>query len=66
MQQVLQPSGWSRPKGYANGILASGRVVFVAGQVGWNAEEQFESDDFVAGLVEAGARLEIEATAVLP
>jgi len=48
MQQVLQPPGWRRPKGYANGIVASGRVVFVAGQVGWNAEEQFESDDFVA------------------
>jgi enamine deaminase RidA (YjgF/YER057c/UK114 family) len=48
MQQVLQPPGWRRPKGYANGIAASGRMVFVAGQVGWNAEEQFESDDFVA------------------
>ena len=130
MHQVLQPPGWPRPKGYANGIAASGRVVFVAGQVGWNAEERFESDDFVvqarqalanivavlaeagggpehitrmtwfvldkqeyldrardlgaayrevigdtypamslvqvAGLVETGARLEIEATAVVP
>jgi enamine deaminase RidA (YjgF/YER057c/UK114 family) len=130
MHQVLQPPGWPRPKGYANGVAASGRVVFVAGQVGWNAEERFESDDFVvqarqalanivavlaeanggpehitrmtwfvldkqeyldrardlgaayrevigdtypamslvqvAGLVETGARLEIEATAVVP
>ncbi len=130
MHQVLQPPGWPRPKGYANGIAASGRIVFVAGQVGWNAEERFESDDFVdqarqalanivavlaaagagpetlarmtwyvldkqeyldrardlgaayrevigehypamslvqvAGLVEVGAKLEIEATAVMP
>jgi enamine deaminase RidA (YjgF/YER057c/UK114 family) len=130
MHQVLQPPGWARPKGYANGLVASGRMVFVAGQVGWNAEERFESDNFVdqarqalqnivavlaeadagpdtitrmtwyvldkaeylgcaralggayrevigdhypvmalvqvAGLVEEGARLEIEATAVIP
>ncbi len=130
MHQALQPPGWARPKGYANGIVAHGRMLFVAGQVGWNAEERFESDDFVdqarqalanivavlaeadagpetiarmtwyvldkdeylacardlgaayrdvigdhypamslvqvAGLVETGAKLEIEATAVLP
>ncbi|RLA34173.1 MAG: RidA family protein [Gammaproteobacteria bacterium] len=130
MHQVLQPPGWARPKGYVNGIVASGRMVFIAGQVGWNAAERFESDDFVdqarqalsnivavlaeaevgpdtitrmtwyvldkteylgrardlgaayrevigdhypamslvqvAGLVEEGARLEIEATAVIP
>ena len=47
MHQVLQPPGWARPKGYVNGIVASGRMVFIAGQVGWNAAEQFESDDFV-------------------
>ncbi len=130
MHQALQPPGWARPKGYANGIVAHGRMLFVAGQVGWNAEERFESDAFVdqarqalanivavlaeadagpetiarmtwyvldkdeylasardlgaayrdvigdhypamslvqvAGLVETGAKLEIEATAVLP
>jgi enamine deaminase RidA (YjgF/YER057c/UK114 family) len=128
--QMLQPPGWAPAKGYANGVAASGRIVFVAGQVGWNAQQQFEADDFVgqarqalfnivavlaeararpehiarmtwyvtdkreylaslkalgavyrevigahypamsavavAGLVEAGARLEIEATAVIP
>ena len=127
---VLQPAGWAAPKGYANGIAATGRLVFVAGQVGWNAEQKFETEDFVgqarqalanvvavlaeagagpehvvrmtwyvvdkreylgcakalgaayrevigqhypamtaievAGLVEEGARVEIEATAVLP
>ena len=44
--QVLNPPGWPRPKGYSNGIAAEGRLVFVAGMVGWNAEEAFESDDF--------------------
>jgi enamine deaminase RidA (YjgF/YER057c/UK114 family) len=47
MKQVLQPAHWAAPKGYANGVAASGRQVFVAGQVGWNAQCQFESDDFV-------------------
>ena len=45
--RVLNPPGWSRPKGYSNGIAAEGRMVFVAGMVGWNAEEEFESDEFV-------------------
>ena len=45
---VLQPEGWAAPRGYANGVVASGRLVFVAGQIGWNAQSQFESDDLVA------------------
>ena len=45
--QALNPPGWNRPKGYSNGIMAEGRFVFVAGMVGWTAEEKFESDDFV-------------------
>ena len=45
--QLLQPPGWARPKGYSNGIAARGTLIFVAGQVGWNAQEQFESDDLV-------------------
>jgi len=128
--QILQPPGFAKPKGYSNGIVAKGRLVFVAGQVGWNAQEKFETSDFagqarqalknivailaqagagpehvcrmnwyvgdakeynaslkelgaayrdvmgrnfpvmtalqVAGFVEAGAKLEIEVTAVLP
>jgi enamine deaminase RidA (YjgF/YER057c/UK114 family) len=44
----LQPEGWAPPRGYANGVAAEGRLVFVAGQVGWNAQQRFESDDFVA------------------
>ena len=43
----LNPPGWKRPKGYSNGIAAEGRFVFVAGMVGWNADEKFESGDFV-------------------
>jgi enamine deaminase RidA (YjgF/YER057c/UK114 family) len=46
--QFLQPDGWVPPRGYANGVVAEGRMLFVAGQVGWNALGQFETDDFVA------------------
>ena len=64
--RALLPAGWKRPSGYANGIVASGPTVFVGGQIGWNAEQVFESDDFVeqarqalenvvAVLAEAGA-----------
>lgn len=44
---ILNPPGWQRPKGYSNGIAAEGRFVFVAGMVGWNANEEWETDDFV-------------------
>jgi enamine deaminase RidA (YjgF/YER057c/UK114 family) len=43
----LQPEGWIEPKGYANGIEARGRQIYVAGMIGWNGQAQFESDDFV-------------------
>ncbi|MGM9425916.1 RidA family protein [Hydrogenophaga sp. MI9] len=46
--QFLQPPGWATPKGYANGVAAKGTLVFVGGQIGWNGEQQFESDDFIA------------------
>jgi enamine deaminase RidA (YjgF/YER057c/UK114 family) len=46
--QVLLPPGWAAPIGYANGIaVPAGRIVFIAGQVGWNAQQQFESPDIV-------------------
>jgi enamine deaminase RidA (YjgF/YER057c/UK114 family) len=45
--KALQPPGWPRPKGYANGVTAQGRLVFVAGQVGWGPDERFASGDFV-------------------
>ncbi|AVR89457.1 RidA family protein [Thauera aromatica] len=51
--QVLQPPGWKRPKGYSNGIIASGRTVFVAGQVGWDEQEVFRTDDLVGQVRQA-------------
>lgn len=47
MHKVLQPEGWARPVGYANGVEARGRTFYVAGQIGWNGQCQFETDDFV-------------------
>jgi enamine deaminase RidA (YjgF/YER057c/UK114 family) len=51
--RALHPQHWARAKGFSNGILAEGRLVFVAGQVGWNALQRFESDDFVVQLEQA-------------
>jgi enamine deaminase RidA (YjgF/YER057c/UK114 family) len=46
MMQILQPPGWAKPKGFANGIAATGKLVFVAGQVGWTGEGKWEAKDF--------------------
>ena len=65
-KRILHPPGWKRPRGYANGVAAEGRLVFVAGQVGWTPDGLFASDDLVeqvrqalantlAVLAEAGA-----------
>jgi len=67
--KVLQPAGWARPRGYANGVAAEGRQVFVGGQIGWDANQRIVGDDFaaqarqalaniVAVLAEAGAKPE--------
>src|SRR5918995_691357 len=45
--RILQPPGWPRPRGYANGIAAEGRLVFVAGQIGWDTSGTVVSDDLV-------------------
>jgi enamine deaminase RidA (YjgF/YER057c/UK114 family) len=69
MSQILQPAGWAAPRGYVNGVAAPGTCVFVAGQIGWNARCEWESDDLVdqvrqallnvrAILAEAGAQPE--------
>ena len=66
---ILQPPGWVRPRGYSNGIAASGRTVCVSGMIGWDAQGQFHTDDFagqtrqalqnfVEVLAEAGAKPE--------
>ena len=51
--ELLHPQHWRAAKGYANGVAAEGRQVFVAGQVGWNADQQFASDDFVTQVEQA-------------
>jgi enamine deaminase RidA (YjgF/YER057c/UK114 family) len=67
--EILQPQGWPRPKGYSNGVAARGRQIFIAGQVGWDAEERFASpqmagqvkkalENIVAILAEADGRPE--------
>jgi enamine deaminase RidA (YjgF/YER057c/UK114 family) len=66
---ILQPEGWARPRGYSNGVAASGKTVCVSGMIGWDAQCQFHTDDFagqtrqalenvVAVLSEAGAKPE--------
>jgi enamine deaminase RidA (YjgF/YER057c/UK114 family) len=57
MKTVLQPAGWQAPKGYVNGVASSGRAVFVAGMIGWNARCEFDSDDFVAQVRQALANV---------
>ncbi|MEW6367327.1 MAG: RidA family protein [Acidobacteriota bacterium] len=69
MKKILQPPGWNQPKGYSNGVSVRGELVFVAGQVGWDEQGRFRTDDLagqveqalknvVAVLAEAGARPE--------
>jgi enamine deaminase RidA (YjgF/YER057c/UK114 family) len=66
---ILHPPGWARPKGYSNGIAASGRMVFVSGMIGWDGQERFQAEDLpgqvrqtllniVAVLEQGGARPE--------
>ena len=54
LPEILHPEGWAPAKGYANGVAAEGRMVFVGGQVGWNPKTgAFESDDFIAQALQA-------------
>ena len=55
--EFLHPQTWKRPKGFANGIAAEGKLVFLAGQVGWNAAQEFASEDFVAQTRQALANI---------
>jgi enamine deaminase RidA (YjgF/YER057c/UK114 family) len=47
MHKILSPAGWPRPKGYSNGVSAHGENIFVAGQIGWSKDCEFETDDFI-------------------
>jgi enamine deaminase RidA (YjgF/YER057c/UK114 family) len=51
--KVLQPAGWAAPRGFVNGVAAAGTQIFVAGQIGWNAQNVFVSDDLVAQVRQA-------------
>jgi enamine deaminase RidA (YjgF/YER057c/UK114 family) len=57
MMQVLQPPGWARPKGFSNGIAASGRLVFIAGQIGWTGEGKWLARDFAGQFRQALANV---------
>ncbi len=52
-RRILHPEGWSKPSGYSHGIVARGTHIFIGGQIGWNAQQQFESDDLVAQIQQA-------------
>ena len=56
MIETIQPEGWAKPKGYANGILA-GRTLHIGGQIGWNAAQVFEHHDFVGQMEQALANI---------
>jgi len=56
-REILQPPGWARPHGYSNGVAAEGRQIFISGQIGWNAEQQFASDDLAAQVRQALANV---------
>ena len=53
MTRVLLPEGWPRPRGYANGVVATGRQVFIAGMIGWDARGVFQTDDLVGQVRQA-------------
>ena len=53
MREILQPANWMKPKGYSNGIAASGRYVALAGQIGWNEHGEFAGDDFISQAAQA-------------
>ena len=53
MSEILQPADWIKPKGYANGIAATGRYVAVAGQIGWDAQQNFAGEDFISQAAQA-------------
>ena len=57
MTERIQPEGWAEPRGYANGMRARGEIVAVAGQIGWNANRELVSEDFIAQFAQALANV---------
>ena len=68
MNESFNPTGWDRPSGYSNVISAKGRIVSVAGQIGWNAKQQFETDNFAEQVRQALLNIKacLEAADALP
>jgi len=54
---TVHSKGWKPAKGYANGMVAEGRMLFVGGQIGWNADQVFEADDFIGQMQQALANI---------
>ena len=52
LHEIVTPDGWAPAKGYANGVIASGRTLYLGGQIGWNAEQMFETDDFIGQMTQ--------------
>lgn len=50
---ILHPKGWKPAKGYANGVIGEGRTVYVGGQIGWNGDQVFETDEFIEQMQQA-------------
>lgn len=53
VHQALQPDNWAHPKGYSNGVIAQGRLVFLGGQIGWTRDQVFETEDFIGQVRQA-------------
>jgi enamine deaminase RidA (YjgF/YER057c/UK114 family) len=62
VHEILHPRHWKAARGYSNGMAATGRMVFTGGIIGWNAEQEFETDDF-AGQVDQALRSIVEVLA---
>jgi enamine deaminase RidA (YjgF/YER057c/UK114 family) len=57
IHRALHPAGWKPAKGYANGVVAKGRTVFLGGQIGWTGEQVFETEDFIGQVRQALANI---------
>ena len=66
--QIINPAHWAKPRGYSNGVLATGRWLAIGGQVGWNADQIFENTDFVGqfGQALANVRTVLDAAGAEP
>ena len=52
LHETVTPDGWAPAKGYANGVVAEGKTIFLGGQIGWNSQQEFETDDFIGQMTQ--------------